>query len=94
MVGRSWFASSRVLTRSPREHLLLGLLVEDQSDWAQSLPMDAGEDSIGITVDAGARPAPFFSPDRAKTLRRVLAESAIPGTPKPDTLDMPVADGT
>jgi hypothetical protein len=81
------------------EHLLLGLLAEDQRDWARAIPRLAGKRSIGFEL-AGMRsigfeadptpaPAPFFTADCASQLRQILTASA--GNPKLDAVDMPLA---
>lgn len=54
------------------EHLLLGLLLEDQSP----------------------REPAFFSAEVAERLRRMVSASITPGPPKPDGVDMLVADGS
>lgn len=75
------------------EHILLGLLAEDQRDWAQVMARHFGEGMVGI-VEESTSPLPFFSGERAGKLRQALAESANAGAPKPDTMDMPVAEGS
>jgi hypothetical protein len=71
------------------EHLLLGVLAEDQRDWARAIPTLAGERSIGFDADPTPSPAQFFTADSASKLRQILTASA--GTPKPDAVDMPLA---
>jgi ATP-dependent Clp protease ATP-binding subunit ClpC len=71
------------------EHLLLGVLAEDQRDWARAIPTLAGERSIGFEADSTPAPAQFFTADCASKLRQILTASA--STPKPGTVDMPLA---
>ena len=71
------------------EHLLLGVLAEDQRDWMQAIPAMAGENRIILPEDPAPAPAPFFTPDCAAKLRQMLAASA--GTPKWGMLDVPLA---
>ena len=69
------------------EHL--GVLAEDQRDWARAIPTLAGERSIGIEADPTPSPAQFFTADSASKLRQILTASA--GKPKLDALDLPLA---
>ena len=80
-LGSDWIAP---------EHLLLGLLAEDQRDWMQAIPAMAGEDRIFFPEDQAPVPAPFFTPDCAAKLREILTASV--GTPKADAVDMPISD--
>jgi hypothetical protein len=72
------------------EHLLLGVLAEDQRDWMQALPRLAGKRSIGVESDSTPVPAQFFTADSASKLRQILTASA--GRPKLDAVDMPLAE--
>ena len=71
------------------EHLLLGVLAEDQRDWMQAIPAMGGENRIYLPEDPAPAPAPFFTADCAWKLRQMLAASAC--APKSGTLDMPLA---
>ena len=71
------------------EHLLLGLLAEDQRDWMKSIPMVTGERNIGIENDPAPTPPPFFPAETAAMLRQILTASA--GPPKADMVNMPLA---
>ena len=71
------------------EHLLLGVLAEDQRDWMQAIPAMPGEDRIYLPQDPAPAPAPFFTPDCAAKLRQMLAASA--GTPNRGMIDVPLA---
>jgi ATP-dependent Clp protease ATP-binding subunit ClpC len=62
------------------EHLLLGLLLEDQ-----------GESVSPYCPATARRPELFFSGEITGKLRLMLSESIVPGDPKPTNLDMPVA---
>ena len=68
------------------EHLLLGLLAEDQGDSARAM---AGHVQVRTPP-----PEPFFSAELAGKLRQAVAASTQPGQPKPEVVDMPVAEGT
>lgn len=71
------------------EHILRGLLLEDQCDWAQAMAGNSGERPIGLPSNESP-PPPFFTAECAAALRRMLPESAQ-GAPKPDSEDMPLA---
>jgi ATP-dependent Clp protease ATP-binding subunit ClpC len=71
------------------EHLLLGVLAEDQRDWMQAIPRLAGKRSISVESDSTPAPAPFFTADCVSKLRQILSASA--GRPKLDAVDMPLA---
>jgi ATP-dependent Clp protease ATP-binding subunit ClpA len=58
------------------EHLLAGWLAEDQHDWAQT----------------ASSATPFVSSENAKAIRQMLVERTTPGVPKPDTVDMLLAE--
>jgi len=72
------------------EHLLLGVLAEDQRDWMRAIPRFAGKRSIGFEADPTPAPAPFFNAECASKLRQILTASA--GTPKLDAVDMSLAE--
>jgi len=76
------------------EHLLKGLLAEDQRDWAKFIPGGPGNAGFGMVREATPPPQPFFSGELAEKLRERMAESAKPGTPKPESMDMPVAESS
>jgi hypothetical protein len=71
------------------EHLLLGVLAEDQRDWARAIPTLGSERSIGFEADPTPAPAPFFTAACASKLRQILTAPA--GKPKMDALDLPLA---
>jgi ATP-dependent Clp protease ATP-binding subunit ClpA len=71
------------------EHILRGLLAEDQGDWLQAMSSHFGEQPIWFAAKE-PRPLSFFTAECAGTLRRMLPESLV-GAPKPDTEDMPLA---
>jgi hypothetical protein len=71
------------------EHLLLGVLAEDQRDWIPAIPAMAGENRITLPEDPAPAPAPFFTPGCAAKLRQMLAASA--GTPKWGLFTVPLA---
>jgi hypothetical protein len=68
------------------EHLLLGVLAEDQGDSMQSIPLWASQ---RISLPSVPAQAPFFTAKSAPRLRQLLTASA--GTSKPDAVDMPLA---
>lgn len=71
------------------EHLLLGVLAEDQRDWKKALPL-AGEQGIALPPkDRTPAPPPFFTAACAAKLREILTASA--GRPKAGMVDMPLA---
>ena len=72
------------------EHLLLGVLAEDQRDWTRAIPTLGSERSIGFEADPSPVPAQFFTDDSASKLRQILTASA--GRPKLDAVDMPLAE--
>jgi ATP-dependent Clp protease ATP-binding subunit ClpA len=74
------------------EHLLLGLLAEDQGDWVRMMASRLGDRAVPPAQEAASSHEPFFSGERVEKLRRMLAESNTPGTPKPDAMDMPLAE--
>ena len=69
------------------EHLLLGVVAEDQRDWMRYTP--ALPDEMVAFARATASPAQFFSAETAAKLRQILTASA--GTPKTGMIDMPLA---
>ena len=71
------------------EHLLLGVLAEDQRDWMQAIQAIAGQGRIVLPQDRTPAPPPFFTADCAAKLREILTTPA--GAPKPDVVDMPVS---
>lgn len=72
------------------EHLLLGVLAEDQRDWLKSIPALTGERNIGVEYDPTPAPAQFFTAETAAILRQMLKAST--GPPKADIVDMPVSE--
>jgi len=64
------------------EHILLGLLLEDQ-----------GESVSPYLPPPASRPVSFFSGETTGKLRLMLLESIVPGDPKPSNVDMPAAAG-
>lgn len=72
------------------EHLLLGLLAEDQRDWE---PMFR-RGQLGLPQEDLPLPPPFLSAELAAKLRQHLADLAKPGVPKPDAMDMPIAQAS
>ena len=69
------------------KHLLLGLLAEDQREWAE-MGKRFGDESIGDVRDTPS----FFSGERAENLRKVLADSQTARVAIPDSMDMPLAE--
>ncbi len=70
------------------EHLLQGLLAEDQRDWVRAM---GSIDETMAMQNVAAPSRPFFSGEQAEKLRQMMAESGSPAVPKPDTMDMPLA---
>jgi ATP-dependent Clp protease ATP-binding subunit ClpC len=64
------------------EHLLLGLLTEDQ-----------GYSVTPQHPRTAPWPEPFFSDETAGKLRMISGESIVPGAPKPPDVDMPLSKG-
>jgi hypothetical protein len=73
------------------EHLLLGLLIEDQDDSRERFAEFAGA-GRRVAIRAGAPVVPFFGPDTVKKLRAAVVESARPVEPIPDSADMSLSD--
>jgi len=70
------------------QHFLLGLLIEDEGESVR-----AAASLLGIQTIANPQPErPFFRRETAGKLRLILEESAVLGAPKPDNVDMPVAE--
>ena len=70
------------------EHLLQGLLAEDQRDWVRA--MGSIDETVAMQ-NVAAPSRPFFSGEQAEKLRQMMAKSGSPAAPKPDTMDMPLA---
>ena len=73
------------------EHILRGLLAEDQGDWVKVMASGFEEQPFGV-AHRGPLPVPFFSGECAGKLRQVLANSASTGAAKADDVDMPLAE--
>ena len=71
------------------EHLLLGLLAEDQGDQLRAMASYIGDQKIGILERENG---PFFTFGSAENLRHALARPTATGTPKADQVDMPVSE--
>ena len=70
------------------EHLLEGLLAEDQRDWVRALGFI---DETVAMEKLAALSRPFLSREQAEKLRQMMATAGGPLAPKPDTMDMPLA---
>lgn len=71
------------------EHLLLGILIEDQRE-SQNRFREPHEAAIAFAPPDGEEP--FFSSDVAESLRHSIMEFITPGPPKPDSGDMPLSE--
>jgi ATP-dependent Clp protease ATP-binding subunit ClpA len=74
------------------EHLLLGLLMEDQAESEQYAVIRFGDDKTTVIRERGDPCEPFFSNETAGNLRRTLSEQTRPGTPVADTVDLPLTE--
>jgi ATP-dependent Clp protease ATP-binding subunit ClpA len=70
------------------EHLLQGLLAEDQRDWVRAMGLI---DETAAMQNVAAPSRPFFSAEQAGTLRQLMAKSESAAAPKPESIDMPLA---
>ena len=62
------------------EHLLQGLLAEDQRDWVRAMGLI---DETAAMQNVAAPSRPFFSAEQAGTLRQLMAKSESAAAPTP-----------
>jgi hypothetical protein len=70
----------------------VGLLAEDQRDSLQVMASRFGDNRAAIPQEVTPPSGPFFSAELAARLRQMLAESTNLGDPKPDAMDMLLAE--